>query len=50
MSEHVLLVFSSSFMVSCLMCKSLSHFEFIFVHGGRVCSSFTDLHAAEQFS
>ena len=37
-------------MVSCLMFKSLSHFEFIFVHGARVCSSFTDLHAAVQFS
>ena len=30
--------------------KSLSHFEFIFVHGVRVCSSFIDLHAAVQFS
>ena len=30
--------------------KSLSHFEFIFVHDMRVCSSFTDLHAAVQFS
>ena len=30
------------------MFKSLSHFEFIFVHGVRVCSSSTDLHAAVQ--
>ena len=30
------------FMVSCL--KSLSHFEFIFVHGLRVCSNFIGLH------
>ena len=31
MSENVLLMFfSRSFMVSCLMCKSLSHFELIF--------------------
>ena len=37
-------------MVSCLMFKSLSHFEFIFVHGVRVCSSFIDLQAAVQFS
>ena len=37
-------------MVSCLMFKSLSHFEFIFVHGVRVCSSYIDLHAAVQFS
>ena len=40
---------SSSFVVSYLMCKPLSHFEFIFVHHVRVCSSFTDLHAAVQF-
>ena len=37
-------------MVSCLMFKFLSHFEFIFVHGVRVRSGFTDLHAAVQFS
>ena len=30
--------------------KSLSHFEFIFVHRMRVCSSFIDLHATVQFS
>ena len=36
-------------MVSCLMFKSLSHFEFIFVHGVSVSSGFTDLHAAVQF-
>ena len=29
-------------MMSCLMFKSLSHFEFIFVHGMRVCSSFIE--------
>uniref|UniRef100_A0A8D1ADK6 Uncharacterized protein n=2 Tax=Sus scrofa TaxID=9823 RepID=A0A8D1ADK6_PIG len=51
MSENVLPMFSSrSWMVSCLTFKSLSHFEFIFVHGVRVCSSFTALHAAVQFS
>ena len=49
MLENVLPTFSSrSFMVSCLMFKTLSHFEFIFVHGVRVCSSFFDLHAAVQ--
>ena len=32
------------------MFKYLSHFEFIFVHGVRVCSSFIDLYAAVQFS
>ena len=37
-------------MVSCLTFKSLSHFEFICVHGVRGCSSFIDLHAAVQFS
>ena len=37
-------------MVSCLMFKSLSQFEFIFVHGVRVCSNVIDLHAAVQLS
>ena len=51
MLENVLPVFSPrSLMVPCLTFKSLRHFEFIFVHGGRVCSSFFDLHAAVQFS
>ena len=36
--------------MSGLMFKTLSHFEFIFVHGGKVSSSFVDVHAAEQFS
>uniref|UniRef100_A0A5G2QTF9 Uncharacterized protein n=1 Tax=Sus scrofa TaxID=9823 RepID=A0A5G2QTF9_PIG len=49
MSENVLPMFSSkSFMVSCLIFKSFSHFEFIFVHGVRVCSSSIDLHVAVQ--
>ena len=44
MSETALPMFSSrSFMMSYFMFKSLSHFEFIFVQGGRVCSGFTDL-------
>ena len=48
-SESVLPMFSSrSWMVSCLMFKSFSHFEFICVHGVRVCSSFIALHAAVQ--
>jgi len=46
MSENVLPTISSSFMVSHLMLKSLSHFEFIFVHDVRVCSNFIDLHTA----
>ena len=33
-------------MVSCLMFKSLSHFEFIFVYGKRVCPNCFDVHAA----
>ena len=34
-------------MVSCLILKSLSRFEFIFVYGVRECSNnFTDLHLA----
>ena len=51
MSENVLPVSSSrSLMVSCLTFKSFSHFEFIFVRGARVCSSFMDLHAVVQLS
>ena len=49
MSENVLPVFSSRrFMMSHLIFKSFSHFEFIFVCGMRVCSNFTDLHAPVQ--
>jgi len=45
MSENVLLMFpSKSLMVSCLIFKSISHFEFIFVCGVRECSNFTDLY------
>ena len=36
------------FTVSCLVLKSLSHFEFIFVYSVRMCSNFIDLHAAVQ--
>ena len=51
MSENVLPMFSSrSFMVFCLMFKSLSHLGFIFVYSERLCSNFTDLHAALQLS
>ena len=50
-SENVFLIFfSKSFMVSCLIFKFLSHFEFIFMHGMRMCYSFIDLHVAVQFS
>ena len=49
MSESALPMFSSkNFMVSCLMLKFSSHFEFIFVCGKRVCSNFIDVHAAVQ--
>ena len=44
------MISSRSFMVSCLIFKSLSHFEFIFVHGVRECSNFIDLHTAVQLS
>ena len=37
-------------MGSGLMFKSLSHSEFIFMHGVGVCSSFIDLNAAVQVS
>ena len=33
----------------CLLFRSLRHFEFIFVHAVRVCSSFINSHAAAQF-
>ena len=47
MSENIGKAFYfRSFIVSCLMFKSLSHFEFIFVHGKKVCSNFIDLHVA----
>uniref|UniRef100_A0A8D1FYQ7 Uncharacterized protein n=1 Tax=Sus scrofa TaxID=9823 RepID=A0A8D1FYQ7_PIG len=51
MSENVLPMFSSrSLMVSCLLFRSFSHFEFVLVHGVRVCSSFIDMHVAVQVS
>ena len=37
-----------SFMVSCLMLKSLSHFGFTFVHDMSVCSNVIDLPAEAQ--
>ena len=47
MSESVLPMFSCrSFMVSCLIFKSFSRVELIFVHGMRVCSNFIALHTA----
>ena len=49
MSENVLpMFFSQSFMVSCLIIKSMSHFVFILVYGVRVYSNFVDLHLAVQ--
>uniref|UniRef100_A0A4X1SW11 Uncharacterized protein n=1 Tax=Sus scrofa TaxID=9823 RepID=A0A4X1SW11_PIG len=51
MSESVLPMFSSrSWMVSCRIFKSFSHFECILVPGVRVCSSLIALHAAVQVS
>ena len=44
MSENVLPMFPSRSFISCLMFKSLSYFEFIFVCGERVCSNFLYLH------
>ena len=41
---------SRSFMVSCLIFRSLNHFEFISVYGVRECSNFIDLHVAVQLS
>ena len=51
MSESVLPMFSSrSFIVSGLMFRSLIHFEFIFVHYVRKCSSFILIQVVDQFS
>ena len=51
MFDNVLPILSlRTFIVSCLMFKSLSPFEFIFVCGERVCSDFIELHAAVQLS
>ena len=51
MSENVLpMFFPRSLMASCLIFKSFSHFEFVFVHGVRVCSSFIDVHTTVQVS
>ena len=51
MSKSVLPMFSSkSFIVSSLIFRSLIHFEFIFVCGVRVCSTFIDLLAAVRLS
>ena len=41
---------SGSSMVSCLIFKSLNHFEFILVCALREFSNFIDLHAAVQLS
>ena len=44
-SGNVLPVVSfRSLAVSCLICKPVSHSEFIFVYGVRVCSNFIGLH------
>ena len=51
MSMNVLPIISSrSFMVPCLMSKSLRHFEFVFAYGVSTCFNFTDFHAAVQLS
>ena len=47
MSENVLPVFSSrNFMVSCLIFNSLTHIEFMFVYGVRVCSKILCLYSS----
>ena len=51
MTKSILPMFSSkSFIVSGLIFKSLSYFEFIFVFGVRECSNFILLNVAVQFS
>ena len=41
--------FSRSFIVSGLIFRSLTHFEFTFLYGVRQCSSFILLHVLDQF-
>ena len=51
MSKNVLSIFSTrSFMVAYLIFKSLSHFEFISIHGMREYPDFTGLYVAVQLS
>ena len=51
MSSSVLPIFSyKSFIVSGLTCRSLIHFEFIFVYGVRKCSNFILLPVAVQLT
>ena len=50
MSQSVLPVFFSSYIVSSLTLRSLIYFEFIFVYVVTKCSSFIDFHEAVQFS
>ena len=51
MSKNVLPMFSSkNFIVSVLMFRSFTHFEFIFVYGVRKYSSFILLQMVDQFS
>ena len=51
MSEDALPMLTyKSFIMSCLMFKSLNHFEFTFVHCVRVCSNLIDLHTTVQLS
>ena len=48
--HSILLMFSSSFLVSGLIFRSLIHFEFIFVCGVRECTNFIHLYIAVQFT
>ena len=41
--------FFKSFVVSGFKFRSLIHFEFIFMYGGRECSNFSLLHVGVQF-
>ena len=50
MSDNVLSMFSSrDFMVSCLIFKSLSHFDFILMCGVSTYSNFIDLSVSCEF-
>ena len=49
MSVSILPIYFGSFVVSSLIFRPLTHFEFIFVYGVRKCSNFSLLQVVDQF-
>ena len=59
MKEHTAVVYvrecfamssSRNFMMSCLICRSLNHFEFVLVYSMKECPNFVDLYETIQLS